>query len=86
MDSCYMQVVTWVLITIVQTLPLWENLAFFRLEGIDSCRGLLHVKLCLKLCQHHKHGGCRYRQRQALAGGSGSNRGRHLDICAVLGR
>ena len=86
MDSCYMQVVTWVLITIVQTLPLCENLAFFRLEGIDSCRGLLHVKLCLKLCQHHKHGGCRYRQRQALAGGSGSNRGRHLDICAVLGR
>ena len=31
-----MQVIIWVLITIVQTLPMWQTSKFFRLEG-ESC-------------------------------------------------
>ena len=34
--SLILQVITWVLITIVQTLPMWQTSKFFRLEG-ESC-------------------------------------------------
>lgn len=38
---CYpnvvLQIVVWVLVTIVQTLPLWHHLKFFQLEGKTSC-------------------------------------------------
>ena len=34
-----LQIVVWVLVTIVQTLPLWHRLKFFQLEGKTSCCG-----------------------------------------------
>ena len=34
-----LQIVVWVLVTIVQTLPLWHRLKFFQLEGKASCCG-----------------------------------------------
>jgi len=38
----HLQVVVWVLVTIVQTLPLWQNLKFFQLEGKGLCLSLQH--------------------------------------------